>query len=67
MGYAWTSRRHRVGPGSDPTGLDAHDDPSCAAMMDEWASEVSRALALQGTHVRLGAMMWLVWHPQVGR
>ena len=33
-------------PGSDPTGLDAYNDPSFAAMMDEWASEVSRALSL---------------------
>ncbi len=33
-------------PGSDPTGLDAYDDSSFAAMMDEWAGEVSRVLSL---------------------
>lgn len=33
-------------PGSDPTGLDSYDDPSFAAMMDEWASEVTTASSL---------------------
>ncbi|MEA2001829.1 MAG: hypothetical protein U9N84_08105 [Actinomycetota bacterium] len=33
-------------PGSDPTELDPYDDPSFAAMMGEWANEVSGALSL---------------------
>ncbi|MEE8332008.1 MAG: SRPBCC family protein [Acidimicrobiia bacterium] len=31
-------------PGSDPSELDAYDEPSFAGMMDEWATEVSRTL-----------------------
>ena len=33
-------------PGSDPTGLDAYNDESFAAMMSEWATEINRALGL---------------------
>ncbi len=32
-------------PGSDPTGLDSYDDPSFAAMMEEWASGVATVLS----------------------
>lgn len=32
-------------PGSDPKGLDAYDDSSFAAMMEEWASEINGALS----------------------
>ena len=32
-------------PGSDPAVLDAYDDPSFAAMMDEWAAGIAKALS----------------------